>query len=92
MESQNAFSLFFMWMGPYKWPMLLMAAIVISLIIYKIAEIFMPNYPQIKRKRGINTILFWGFFIHASTGNGAASHLKSLIASLSLAMPLTESM
>jgi hypothetical protein len=60
METPSFFSQFFMWMGPYKWPMILLSALVVILIAKKAIELFIPSLPLKRKVSGINAILFWG--------------------------------
>ena len=62
METQSYLSQFFMWMGPYKWPMILLSVLVLVLIIKKAVELAIPSLSQKRKASGINAILFWGAF------------------------------
>ena len=61
METPNYLSQFFMWMGPYKWIMILMSCLVLVLVIKKIVELLIPGISHKRKVKGINAILFWGF-------------------------------
>ena len=65
MEHSSNFSMFFMWMGPYKWPMIIVSAIVIVLIIKKTIDIIIPGAVAERKRAGVNAILFWGSFSFA---------------------------
>ncbi len=61
MEHASFLNQFFMWFGPYKFPMLLLALIVVVLIIVKAVDLlFMRNLSESRKKRWLNSILFWG--------------------------------
>lgn len=60
METQPVISQFFMWMGPYRWPMIIISAIVAVLVIKKAIELMIPQFSARRRASGINAILFWG--------------------------------
>ena len=60
MEAPSFFSQFFMWMGPYKWPMILLSALVVVLVIKKAVELFLPGLSAKRKASGVNAILFWG--------------------------------
>ena len=60
METPGIFSQFFMWLGPYKWPMIILSALVLFLIIKKAVELILPGISEKQRSSGINAILFWG--------------------------------
>ena len=61
MEAPSFYSQFFMWMGPYKWPMILLSCLVVVLVIKKIVELLIPGLSHKRKVSGINAILFWGF-------------------------------
>ena len=61
MEHASFLNQFFMWFGPYKFPMLLLALIVVVLIIVKAVDLlFMRSLSESRKKRWLNSILFWG--------------------------------
>lgn len=61
MENAGFFEQFFMWLGPYKYPMVIVGIIVVGLIIYKAIELFfIKDLDEARRKRWLNSILFWG--------------------------------
>lgn len=60
MEAPSFFSQFFMWMGPYKWPMIIVSSLVLVLIIKKAIALTLPSLSYEKKAAGINAILFWG--------------------------------
>lgn len=62
METMNPLSQFFMWFGHYKWPMIIISAIVAVLIIKKAIDMLIPGKSAEARKAGISAILFWGSF------------------------------
>lgn len=63
METPSVFNQFFMWLGPYKWPLIVIAAIVVFLIIRKAVDLFFrKGLDETQLKRGLNAILFWGSF------------------------------
>jgi hypothetical protein len=62
MENFSTFQQFVMWLGPYKWPMFLIAFIILVLIIWKIIDLFFSNIRPANTYRGLNSILFWGSF------------------------------
>lgn len=57
MQTHNAFQTFFMMMGPFKWPLVILSLVVLSLIIHK-------TYRYIILKKSgdgsPDAILFWG--------------------------------
>lgn len=57
METMSGFQKFFMFMGPWKWPLLLLAFIIFFLIVKKTIDLLI-------RRNGntnyLNAILFWG--------------------------------
>lgn len=57
METMTGFQKFFMFMGPWKWPLLLITVIILILIGIKIFEFAIRKKPI---KKYINAILFWG--------------------------------
>lgn len=57
METQNAFQTFFLLMGPYKWPLILLTVIVFVQCLIKFYHFFVQKKPNPK---GLNDILFWG--------------------------------
>lgn len=57
METLNGFQKFFMFMGPWKWIMILMALIVLILIGKKIYDLLIKKNGN---KQYLNAILFWG--------------------------------
>ena len=60
MEAPSYFSQFFMWMGPYKWPMILVSSLVVILILKKAVELIIPALSRERKASGVNAILFWG--------------------------------
>jgi len=60
MKTPVIFPEFFMWLGPYKWPMVLLSALVLILVIKKAVEMFMPGLTVKRKASGVNAILFWG--------------------------------
>lgn len=62
MESPSYFSQFFMWMGPYKWPMIIISLLVAVLIVKKAIELLIPGLTHKRKASGVNAILFWGAF------------------------------
>ena len=60
METPGFLSQFFMWMGPYKWPMILLSALVVILIVKKAIELLIPSLSAQRKAAGIHAILFWG--------------------------------
>jgi len=61
MEHTSFLNQFFMWFGPYKFPMLLLALIVVVLIIIKTVDLlFIRSLSEPRKKRWLNSILFWG--------------------------------
>lgn len=79
MEAPNYFSQFFMWLGPYKWPMILLSVLVIVLVLKKAIELMLPGLSHKQRVSGINAILFWGCM---SMALGIFSQTVSLWAAL----------
>lgn len=79
METPNYFSQFFMWLGPYKWPMLLLSVLVILLVVKKAIELMIPGLTYRQKASGINAILFWGSI---SMALGIFSQTVSLWAAL----------
>ena len=79
METQSFFSQFFMWLGPYKWPMILLSALVVILVIKKAVELLLPNLSNERKAAGVNAILFWGCI---SMALGIFSQTVSLWAAL----------
>lgn len=63
METPSAFELFFMWMGPFKIPMVILSLVVLTLILKKKIDLFFRKglSPSVM-KWGISSILFWGIF------------------------------
>jgi hypothetical protein len=57
METMNGFQKFFMFMGPWKWLMVLMACVVFVLTIAKFYDLIIAKKPS---PRYLNAILFWG--------------------------------
>lgn len=57
METMSGFQKFFMFMGPWKWPLLLLASIVLILIIIKTIDLLIKKNGN---TRYLNAILFWG--------------------------------
>ena len=63
MEPTSSFSLFFMWMGPFEIPMVLLSLIVIGMIGKKKIDLFFrKGLSAEKLQWGLNSILFWGIF------------------------------
>jgi hypothetical protein len=62
MEAPSFFSQFFMWMGPFKWPMIILSLLVVVLVIKKIIELTIPSLSNERKASGVNAILFWGVF------------------------------
>jgi hypothetical protein len=63
MEPTSSFSMFFMWMGPFKIPMILLSLVVLGIIAKKKVDLFLrKGLPPEKLKWGLNSILFWGIF------------------------------
>lgn len=60
METPNYLSQFFMWMGPYKWPMIIVSALVVVLVLKKAIELLIPGLSHKQKASGVNAILFWG--------------------------------
>jgi hypothetical protein len=60
MEAPSFFSQFFMWMGPYKWPMIIVSSLVVVLILKKAIELLIPTLSNERKASGVNAILFWG--------------------------------
>ena len=58
METISGFQQFFMFMGPWKWPLILIALIVLILIGIKIYDLLIKKNAS---KQYLNAILFWGF-------------------------------
>ncbi len=75
MEAPSFFTQFFMWMGPFKWFMILLSVLVLVLIIKKVIELLMPAVSQKQKESGVNAILFWGFM---ALGVGLFSQTVSL--------------
>ena len=63
MEPTSSFSLFFMWMGPFKIPMVILSIVVLALIAKKKIDLFFRKglSPE-KLHWGLSSILFWGIF------------------------------
>lgn len=59
METTSKFLQFFMFMGPWKWPLILLALIVFVLICFKFYEYFIARKPS---SHYLDAILFWGSF------------------------------
>ena len=57
METMSGFQKFFMFMGPWKWPLILIAVIILILIGIKIFDFLIKKEPN---KKYLNAILFWG--------------------------------
>ena len=54
---------FFMFMGPFKVPMIIVALLVIAIIIKKSFDIFIRyKNPELNVKKHLDSILFWGKF------------------------------
>lgn len=70
---------FFMWLGPFKWPMVLLSVLVVLLVIKKVIELVLPGISQARKASGVNTILFWGVM---SMALGVFSQTVSLWAAL----------
>jgi len=70
---------FFMWLGPFKWPMVLLSALVVVLVIKKVIELALPGISQARKASGVNAILFWGVM---SMALGVFSQTVSLWAAL----------
>ena len=79
MEAPSFLSQFFMWMGPYKWPMILVSGLVVVLVIKKAVELLIPGLSYKKKISGVNAILFWGAI---SMAFGIFSQTVSLWAAL----------
>jgi hypothetical protein len=63
METPVFYPSFFMWLGPYKWPLYIVSAIVFALVIKKCIDLFFRKGLNIDQLRsGHNAILFWGGF------------------------------
>lgn len=63
METEGFFEQIFMWLGPFKYLLILVALIVIVLIVKKVIELFfLKNLSEERQRSGINSILFWGGF------------------------------
>mgnify|MGYP006987947642 CR=1 FL=1 len=63
MEPTSAFNMFFMWMGPFRIPMVLLSLIVLGMIFKKKFDLFLrKGLTEGKYKWGISSILFWGIF------------------------------
>jgi hypothetical protein len=70
---------FFMWMGPFKWLLILLLVLVIALVIKKALELGLPGISQERKSSGVNAILFWGIIAMAM---GIFSQTVSLWAAL----------
>ena len=79
METPSFFSQIFMWLGPYKWPMIFVSALVVVLVIKKAIELLIPGLSKQRKAAGINAILFWGSL---SMALGIFSQTVSLWAAL----------
>jgi hypothetical protein len=62
MEAPNYFFEFFMWMGPFKWPMIIVALLTLVLIVKKAIELSIPSLSNERKAAGVNAILYWGVF------------------------------
>lgn len=60
MEAPSYLSQFFMWMGPYRWPMIIVSVLVIVLVVKKAIELSIPGLSHKQKVSGVNAILFWG--------------------------------
>ena len=65
METPNYFAELFMWLGPFKWPLILLSVLVGVLIIKKAIELMIPSLSLKRKVSGVNAILFWGLFTMA---------------------------
>ncbi len=63
MEPASSFNLFFMWMGPFKIPLVLLSLLVLGMIAKKKIDLFFRKglTPE-KLNWGLSSILFWGAF------------------------------
>lgn len=63
MEPTSLFSLFFMWMGPFKIPMVILSLVVLAVIAKKKIDLFFRKGLSPKKLHwGLSSILFWGIF------------------------------
>ena len=79
METQPVISQFFMWLGPFKWIMIILSVLVAVLIVKKAIELLIPRFSTKRMASGINAILFWGA---VSMAIGVFSQTVSLWAAL----------
>ena len=81
MESQSALQNFIMFLGPFKWPLFILTAVILVYAIIKTNHYFIQNRPI---KKGLNAILFWGMVTAALGLTGQISGiwvaLNSIIA------------
>lgn len=80
METASKFQQFFMFMGPWKWPLIFLSFLVFILICIKVYDYFIAKQPT---SRYLGAILFWGSI---SAITGIIGQVSGLWAALSAIM------
>ncbi len=89
METNSDLQNFILFLGPYKWPLAILALVVLVLVITKAYQYFLLRNPLAK---GLNAILFWGI-VAAAVGltgqiNGIWLSLSAIISADDISPPM----